>query len=169
MDEVEEMVRQEVYISVLVVKAPFGRAQILSMNEKLAAHNFTLVQTLVFPSLRGDGNEWAFHLFIQAGHVWRWTPSELKDRNYFNSKDVKRDRNGKILRDENGNILQDRRPPDWNPYTDRPGRFDPYAQRVPETHILGRDDGSLDRAAHGAAVQDAMDFFRGAVLDAHGG
>ena len=161
MAEVQTMVDQGVYISVLVVKAPFGRAQILSMNEKLAAHNFTLVQTLVFPSLRGDGNEWAFHLFIQAGHVWRWTPSELKDRNYFKSSEKKKDKYG--------SILQDRRPPDWNPFTDRPGRFDLYAQRVPETHILSRDDGSFDRAAHGAAVQDAMDFFRGAVLDAHGG
>jgi hypothetical protein len=151
MDEVQTMVDQEVYISVLVVKAPFGREQILSMNEKLAKHAFTLIQTLVFPSLKGQGHEWAFHIFIQAGHVWRWSPSEMCNRNYVKYKQEVRDADGKIVRDL--------RPPKWTQYTDSPGKFEPYAHQKPETHILSHDDGSLNPAAHQAAVEHATGFF----------
>ena len=159
MNEVKTMMNQGVYILVLMVKAPFGWDQILSMSEQLAEQNFTLVQTLVSPSLRGKGNKWAFHIFIQAVHVWRWTPSQLQDRNFFKFHGAERDKNGKIV--------HNLRPAGWTPNTDAPGQFNPYAHQKPETHILSYGDGSLDPAAHEEAVQHSTAFFHRAVHSAH--
>ena len=80
-------------------------------------------------------------------------------RNYVKYKEEVRDADGKIVRDL--------RPPVWTQYTDPPGKFEPYAHQKPETHILSRDDGSLNPAAHEAAVEHATGFFHRAVHRAH--
>ena len=96
MDDVRELEAMGVFITLLVVKSPFGREQLTSLETDLGQRKYTLIHTLVFDSMTKD-REYGMHIFMKEGLNWKYHDSALHLRDlkgYTDGEASKKDAKG---------------------------------------------------------------------------
>ena len=104
MDDVRELEKMGVFITLLVVKSPFGREQLTSLEADLSRKRYTLVHTLVFDSMTKD-REYGMHIFMKEGLNWKYHDSALHLR------DLKGYTDGEVSKQEQKGGFQAYAPP----------------------------------------------------------